>query len=360
MSTLYKYISKKFLIGISVCYLSMSAIIFLADLVEHTRRVGSKEVDFSVLLTMTSLHFLPLNYEVLPFIVLFGSFGAFHYLNRHSELVVVRSAGYSIWQTLFFPLVISGLLGVFFIGFLNPLSSSFSKKYEEMEYRYLKGSTKMLSISIEGMWFRQADALGQSVIHAQEVTTEGKHLKKVIIFKYDSENQFSERLDAEEAKLMNNYWQLDHVLKTNLENKREYYDNLKYPTKLTHEDIKESFSSPKTMSFWDLPKFIRILEDSGFKALEHKLYFHELLTLPLILCSMVIVAAVCTGNLKHTSRTSFAITGCVIVGFLVFFFLDLSEALGASGTIPPLFAAWAPPTIVTLLGAVVLLHYADG
>ena len=114
------------------------------------------------------------------------------------------------------------------------------------------------------------------------------------------------------------------------------------------------------MSFWDLPKFIRILEDSGFKALEHKLYFHELLTLPLILCSMVIVAAVCTGNLKHTSRTSFAITGCVIVGFLVFFFLDLSEALGASGTIPPLFAAWAPPTIVTLLGAVVLLHYADG
>ena len=79
-------------------------------------------------------------------------------------------------------------------------------------------------------------------------------------------------------------------------------------TELTLDRIQESFASPETMSFWDLPEFIETLEAAGFSARKHRLHWHSILAGPLLLCAMVLIAA--TFSLRLTRRGLEPDDGC--------------------------------------------------
>ena len=53
-------------------------------------------------------------------------------------------------------------------------------------------------------------------------------------------------------------------------------------------------------------------------------------------------------------------TGGVLAGFLLYFLTDLVLALGASGAIPVVLAAWTPAGVSSLLGLAMLFHLEDG
>ena len=50
----------------------------------------------------------------------------------------------------------------------------------------------------------------------------------------------------------------------------------------------------------------------------------------------------------------------LLTGFLLYFISDLVLALGLSGKLPPVLAAWTPAGIFTLLGVAGLFHLEDG
>jgi lipopolysaccharide export system permease protein len=50
----------------------------------------------------------------------------------------------------------------------------------------------------------------------------------------------------------------------------------------------------------------------------------------------------------------------VFTGFLFFFITDVALALGRSGSLPVILAAWAPAGISGLAGLSMLLHFEDG
>ncbi|MGY8996061.1 MAG: LptF/LptG family permease, partial [Alphaproteobacteria bacterium] len=47
-------------------------------------------------------------------------------------------------------------------------------------------------------------------------------------------------------------------------------------------------------------------------------------------------------------------------GFLLYFLSDISLALGMSGSLPPILAAWAPAAIFAMIGSALLFHMEDG
>ena len=124
--------------------------------------------------------------------------------------------------------------------------------------------------------------------------------------------------------------------------------------------IQDSFASPDTMSFWALPGFIKTLEDAGFSALRHRLHWHSLLSGPLLLFAMVLLAASFSLKLTRSGGTGLLMAGGVASGFVLYFLTDVSLALGISGGIPVVLAAWAPAVASTLLGFALLLHLEDG
>src|SRR6266550_2737425 len=132
------------------------------------------------------------------------------------------------------------------------------------------------------------------------------------------------------------------------------------PTKLTTAKIEESLASPDTMSFWDLPGFITLLEQSGFSAERHRLHFNVLLARPFLFCAMVLVAATFSLRMQRRGGATLMIVSGVGAGFLLYFLSDIVFALGLAAKIPVLLAAWTPTAVSLIFGTSMLLHLEDG
>jgi lipopolysaccharide export system permease protein len=359
--TLSAYIGRQFFLRCGGIFLTLISIIFMLDLVELMRRASSKkQATLDIIAQMALLKVPLMAQEILPFAVLFGGMLVFSQLTRAHELVVVRAAGVSVWQFLFPVLVITFLAGCFSVMIFNPFASITSSRFEHLESRYLQGKSSLLAVSSAGLWLRQSDKNGQSIIHAQRVLPESFQLQNITIFLFEDEDRFAGRIDAVTAILDSGNWQLSNAWITAPDTPPSFKANYRVKTKLTFEKIQESFASPETMSFWDLPDFINVMENAGFSALRHRLHWHTLLALPFLLCAMVLIAATFSLRLVRHGGTVLIIAGGIFVGFLSYFLSDIVYALGLSASLPLMLAAWSPVGISVFLGLAMLMHLEDG
>jgi lipopolysaccharide export system permease protein len=135
---------------------------------------------------------------------------------------------------------------------------------------------------------------------------------------------------------------------------------LELPTDLTPGRIQDSFASPDTLSFWALPDFIDVLEQAGFSAVRHRLHFQSLLALPLLAAAMALLAAGFSMRSSRRGGVAQMIGGGVAAGFALFVIDKITGEFGEAGTLPVIFAAWAPAGAGFLLATALLLHLEDG
>ncbi|MFQ5954345.1 MAG: LPS export ABC transporter permease LptG [Kiloniellales bacterium] len=360
-TTLYAYFARQFLLWLIGMLGALLAITFVFDLVELTRRAqGKHAVDVSIVIQMALLRTPLLVEKVLPFAVLFGSLLSFWRLTRSNELAVARAAGISVWQFLLPAISIVVLVGAFQVTVINPLASVLVSRFERMESVYFKGRTNLLAIKPSGIWLRQGGEDGQAVIHARRVAKEEMRLDDVIVFLYQGSDQFVGRLDAANATLQDGYWQLRSAAFSEPQKPPQRIATYRLPTELTLERIQDSFASPETMSFWEIPAFIRSLEAAGFTAHRHRLHWHALLAMPALLCAMVLIAASFSLRPARRGGTVLLVIGGVGAGFMLYFLTNMVFALGLSASIPVVLAAWTPAGVSMLLGVTTLLHLEDG
>lgn len=361
-ATLSAYIARHFLGGIGLVMLVLISLITLIDAGELLRRASGRETaTFAIVAQMALLRIPFMAQKVLPFAMLFGGMLALTRLTRSHELVVARAAGVSVWQFLLPGLLLALVIGGFVVTAFNPLASAMTWRFEQLEAKHLRGRTSLLAVSSSGLWLREARRDGgQTVVHALRISQQDMMLHDVILFLYEDTDKFVYRIDAETARLEDGYWDLRDALVSSPEQPGEFLSEYRVATQLTLDQIQESFASPETMSFWDLPDFIETLEAAGFSALKHRLHWHSILAGPLLLFAMVLIAATFSLRLTRRGGTGLLVLCGLITGFLLYFLSDVVLALGMSSSVPVVLAAWAPAGVSTLLGCAMLFHLEDG
>jgi lipopolysaccharide export system permease protein len=362
--TLSLYIGWQFIVAFVSVLLVIMGLIMLFDLIELARRsVSADDVGLGVLFGLAALKLPHTLQDVLPFAVMIGMMFALFRLARNSELVVIRSAGVSVWQFLAPTLLLVAGLGVFNLTVVNPFSASLYQSYEQLEEELLFKRTSALNIGVGGLWLRESQDEIQTVVHSHVVRQEERilFLSGVSIFEMDLADRFVRRFEAQDGQLLDGFFKLDHVWESAPGTESVYHEELFLPTTITIGQVQENLASPETMSFWELPQYIRFSEQSGFSALPHKLYWHSLLASPFLFCAMILVASAfyLTTNSRLGGWTKRGLAG-LGAGFMLYFFSRLTYALGLSAILPLSLAAWAPTTVAALLGLTYLFHREDG
>jgi len=180
------------------------------------------------------------------------------------------------------------------------------------------------------------------------------------VFFLNRQSEFTARIEARSARLQDGAWLIEDCHRFRPGEPPDTFPELRLPTSLTSSKIEESLASPDTMSFWELPGFISLLEQSGFSAQRHRLHFNVLLARPLLFCAMVLVAATFSLRMQRRGGAGMLIVSGVAAGFLLYFLSDIVFALGLSAKIPVLLAAWTPAGVSMIFGASMLLHLEDG
>jgi len=359
--TLSRYLGRQFLVTVLITFAIVLCLIYMISIVELMRKAADhSEITFGTIASMALLNLPTLGSDTLPFAVLFGGMASFLRLTRNHELVIARAAGISAWQFLAPALAGALAIGVVVITVYNPIAAAMSARYTQLEATYLRGRPSLIAVSSNGLWLRQADAGGQSVVHALRISERGLRLEDVIIFLYGQGDNFTGRIDARSAVLEDGYWTMKDAWVTSIADQPKHYDTYRQPTTLTLTQVQESFADPDTISFWDLPHFIDMAEAAGFSAQRYRLHLYDILSTPVLLCTMVFLGAVFSLRASRLGGLFQLVIGGIFAGFLLYFLTDLSLALGLSGVLPPFLAAWAPVIVALLLGVAVLFHLEDG
>lgn len=359
---LSRYLAKQFFLSMGIVFLALVCVVILFDALEILRRAHNKDVPITAIVELVIMKQPFYIEQMISFVVLLGGILCFSRLTRTSELIVTRAAGVSAWQFLMPSFVVAFGIGLLVIIVFNPLSATMLSRFEKVEAQYLRGNSGgMLSVSSNGLWLRQkADAdQDKMIIHAQRASYQDMELYEVSFYIFDANNRFLRRINAVSAALANDEWIMQEAV-LEMPGYSETLGSYRLPTSLTIHQIQDSFAPPETVSFWELPKFIKTLKLAGFSATRHTLHFHSLLVLPFFLCAMVFFAATFSLRSPRQGKTGLLMSGGILAGLLIHFLSDLINAVGLSGSIPIFAAAWAPVMICILLGVVLMLHYEDG
>lgn len=366
---LHLYFARRFLATFLTVALALSLVFVLLDMVEHIRKFDMSVIGFVQILWLTILHLPSSIYQILPLIVILAALFLFLGLSRSSELVVVRAAGRSALMALLAPAIVVLTLGTLALAVLNPIAASTTREYDRRVSLFGGGDESIFSISAEGLWLRQGDTRGQTVIRATEAqtTTDGTFvLTGVTFFAFTPEGVPRSRIDAETARLESGRWALSGVKVWTLEGS----DNPEHAavqskvwfvaTTLTADEINSNLGATSAISIWDMPQVIRNLEQAGFSTRRQQVGLQVDLAMPLFLVSMLLIGAAFTMRHARLGQTGVMVLSALLLGFGIYFVRNFAHILGENGQIPILVAAWTPPIAATMLALGVILNLEDG
>ena len=359
MNTLSRYILRKFLFSILSVFFLCLCLIFLIDLIEMMRitmKKGGTALDAMYISLLRVPSFAELS---MPLAVLIGSIGAFLMLSKSSELIIARSSGMSVWQFIRPALFVGGLVGILASTAYNPLAANF-RAYSKIYQSELSNHKKSLLTTGKTAWLREDGPDGQSVLFAELVSRQGAVLSGVTFFQYDLNHRFKERIDAQTAILKDGRWLLKNARVSAANEKTRLFKRYIISTYLTKTQIQDSIGAAETISFWDLPKFIEIAEKAGLPAKQYRLQYQTLLSRPLWMIAMVMLAATCSLQSFRFGNVQKMIFFGLMAGFAFFVFAQMSRNMGLSGHTSAILAAWGPAAIACLLAASVLIRQEDG
>lgn len=365
--TLSIYISRQFTGAVIGMLLALTGLVSLFDFLELLRQSASHpDATFGLISVIEGLRLPFIALQILPFAVLLGGVLSFWRLTRSSELIVARAAGISAWEFLAAPTVCATFLGLIAITLGSPLSSVMFARAEVLDNIYLQNGVGPLALVGGQLWLRQSDRVltpnGVAIIHAHGVALRGKDLttRNVSVFRLDAADRLLSRIEAKDAVLHRGEWVLHGVRTIRPEELPQPVSQLTMPTDLTVARVQESFASPQTLSLWQLPGFIQLLDRSGFSSVRHRLHFQSLLALPLLCATMCLVAAGFSMRPARRGGVTQMISGGLSAGFALFMFSKIAEEFGQSGALPVVLAAWAPAASGLMLAIAMLLHMEDG
>lgn len=357
---LARYFAARFVIASIATFAAIFFLVITVDYIELMRRASAMENISALFVAQTALFRVPLTLEkLMPFCIMIGAMVSFLALSRRLELVIARAAGISAWQFTA-PALLSALaLGTLATVVYNPVSADMLERAKGMETKIFTGGAPTVQDGA-GFWINQSTSEGQSVINAARSMGQGALLTGMTVFRYDPSGVFKERIEAREATLEPGRWLFKDVRRYTLNNPVIEEDTFALSTTLTLAQVRNSFSTPETVSFWQLPDYIKSSENSGQATAGYRLQYQKLIARPFLLAAMVLLAAAVSLRFFRFGGVQKMVLSGVAAGFLLYVLSKVTDDLSKAELMHPLAAAWLPVCVGGLSGFLALLYQEDG
>jgi lipopolysaccharide export system permease protein len=360
-NTLGRYFAGRFVTSALGVFAAIFVLLVLVDYIEMVRKTSGLADVSAIAVAETSLFRVPqLLEKMMPFCILIGAMTCYLALSRRLELVVARAAGVSAWQFIAPALASSLVLGVLATIAYNPMSANLRELSKRMEAELFGSAPGGGVQDAAGFWINQVNSDGQAIINAARSEQQGARLTGLTVFRFDNDSQFKERIEAQQATLEDGYWLFKSVRRYTLNNPPVDQDSFTLATTLSPAQVRNSFSTPETVSFWQLPSYIRSSESSGFATAGYRLQYHKLIAQPFLLAAMVMMAASVSLRFFRFGGVQKMVLSGVGSGFLLYVLQKVTEDLSKAELMHPIASAWLPVCVGGLTGFLALLYLEDG
>ena len=233
----------------------------------------------------------------------------------------------------------------------NPIAAMLHERSKRLESEMLGETSSALQESSSGFWVRQKSADGAAIINAKSSREQGSSLGGVSVYTFDDAGPFpgADR-GAEAPNLKQGYWRLDDARIYSTGSPPVFQESYRLNTNLTLAQVRESFATPETVPFWQLPAYIEMADKAGLAAAGYRLQYNELLARPFLLAAMVLLAASVSLRFFRFGGVQKMVLSGISAGFLLFVLSKITEDMSKSELLSPTMAAWIPVLVGGLTG----------
>ena len=360
--TLIRYFGMRFLGAVTSVFVGIFVLIVLVDYIEFMRRAADVPNLSTWMVAKTSFFRVPqLTERLLPFSVLVGAMACYLALSRRNELVIARSAGMSAWQFVAPAVIVAFMIGIVATAIYNPLSASMREMSKRLEAEIFgnKQSGAAQKRSPASGCGSAASTANRSSTRRQARNRACGSTGSACSPSIPPASRWSGSRPSVPCWSPATGGSIRRSVYVSGEPPRDY-DTYLVKTNLTAAQVRESFSTPETVPFWELPAYIEIAERSGLAAAGYKLQYHLLIARPFLLSAMVLLACSVSLRFFRFGGVARMVLSGVAAGFLLYVLSKVTEDLSKAELMHPAVAAWLPVLAGGLTGFVVLLYQEDG
>lgn len=354
---IYKYLLKNFIKNFFIVFSIFYFFGLILNLFEEIEFFKNLQVSFLMPLILTSIYIPSLLIQILPFIIFISSLIFMVKIRNNKDLLTLKVFGYSNYKVFLILASSSFIFGWIILFMINPLTSSMAKYYEMSKSKYSRDIDHLINFTKNGLWIKENLNNTQRIISAEK--PDGKKLINLKIFHLDENSNLIEKITSKEANIETNSWVLKKVLINKLDGDilvPKQLEEYRITSNYNYEKINNLFKNFDTMSFLDLLMNQSELKKKGYNPAHLSQNLHTMLSLPFFLFLMTGISAIMTmGTLKKSDSLKISFFGLLIV-VVIFYFKDLSLALGQTNRIPLVLAVWSPIIALSMFTFVGLIQ----
>ena len=287
--------------------------------------------------------------KYLPFIIFISSMWFMMRIRNNKDLLTLKVYGYSNIKIFFILAFTSFIFGWLILVIANPITSSMVKYYEKTKSEYARDIDHLVTFNNNGLWIKENFENKDRIITA--IRLDGSDLKDVTIFHFNNSFNLFEKIFAKKVDIKTNEWIIEDVIIFKTIDgifEKKTIEKYKIKSIYNYDKITSLFNNSDTISFLDLVLDYNKLLSNGYNKQFLNQSLHSMLSLPLFLFLMTALASIITmGTLKRSENFKLIILG-LVASVLIYYFKDLSIALGKTDRIPLILSIWAPIIALSL------------
>ncbi len=275
--------------------------------------------------------------EILPFVIIISIAFLLRNLINNNELISLRNIGYSIFD-IFIPVALTVfIIGLFFLLILNPISSNFENRYQEIINKNDK-SLYSIKISNNEMWIKnKIDKNTSGFISIENIDLKDMKSNNVKILLVSDKSNIL--IQASEGFFDKNTFYLKKVKYYDVNNEKlSKLDKFQLKINFDKENILNSITNYKFIPFYNYITHIKTLKKFNLYSSEIGLFYISEILKPFFIVMLSFIVIGFSGKFRRNENFFKILFLSILIGFVIFFLKEIMTKLTISLSINFIFS----------------------
>ena len=207
-----------------------------------------------------------------------------------------------------------------------------------------------------GVWIKETIENSSRIIEAEKL--EDNFLINVSVYNIDNNGAILERIESKIVDIKTKNWIFKDALifRKNEDYKKKDLVNYEINSNFDSEKILSLYKNLDTVSFISLLTDYEKLLDQGYKKISLDEKLNVFFSLPIFLSLMILLSSIFTIGSLNKSQNLYYVIIAIITCIVIFYFKDLSIALGKTNRISQILAVWIPVISISLFCSIGIIQ----
>lgn len=352
----YNYIIKeyfKIFLNFLLVFVCLTILLSIFDEIEFFKFLN---VSLLLPISLTFLSIPNLILELLPFVVFLSSMWYFVSIKSNKDLLSLKVFGFSNLKIISILTITMFVFGVLVLILINPITSLMVKQYEYTKAKYSRDIDHLVTINKNGVWIKETIGFNSRIIEAEKL--DENILVNVNVYNIDNNGNILERIESKSVDISTKEWVFKKavIFRKSEDYKKKILVDFLIESNFDAEKILSLYKNLDTVSFISILTEYDTLINQGYKkeSLDEKL--NVFFSLPVFLALMIILSSIFTIGSLNRSQNLYYIIIAIITCIVIFYFKDLSIALGKTNRISQVLAVWIPVISISLFCSIGIIQ----